>query len=132
MLVVEKNIFFLHMLQVFSEETSEEPDVSSLWQTVKRRRAHSLDLAEQVPGKPGQRGQNPQEKVPVTATNVVPVTEVTQHEAAQRETSVESRHEGSSQPKGKGRDPHEWGNVHLSEHEMDTAMQQAAYESYKK
>ena len=58
--------------------------------------------------------------------------ETIRHEAVQawRESSVESRDEGPLQPKGKGRDPGEWGNE-LDNNELDTALQQAALESYK-
>ena len=44
---------------------------------------------------------------------------------------VESCHDGPSQPKNKDPDPREWGNVQLDENEMDAALQQAAYKSYK-
>jgi hypothetical protein len=39
--------------------------------------------------------------------------------------------EEPSQTKGKSRDPHEWGNIHLNEDEIDAEMQQATYETYK-
>jgi hypothetical protein len=47
-----------------SEETTEEPGVSSPWQTVERRRARSLDSSEPAPRRSGQRGQAPKEKIP--------------------------------------------------------------------
>jgi hypothetical protein len=46
-------------------------------------------------------------------------------------TSTGPQDEGLSQTKGKGWDPHEWGNIHLNEDEIDAEMKQAAYESYK-
>jgi hypothetical protein len=120
-----------------SKENTEEPDRNSPWQTVERRRARSLDSADPAPEETGQRGQHPKKKIPATTTkqsNVAQtVTEVPRPEAAhtRREMSVESRREGPLQSKGKNRDPHEWGNIHLDENEIDTAVQQAAYESYK-
>ena len=49
---------------------------------------------------------------------------------AHRERS-ESRGEGTSNPKGKGIDPREWGNIPLSDSEADVEAQQAALDSYK-
>jgi hypothetical protein len=121
-----------------SEDVSEEPESGSPWHTVGRRRARSLDSTELAPKKTGQRAQDPKEKIPVpptqqnveapTMTETIPPE--TSH--ARREKESESRGEESSKPKGKGRDPREWGNVNLTAQEMDADLQQAAYESYKR
>ena len=50
-----------------SAEASEEPD-SSPWQTVRRRRARSLDSAEPAHEKIEVRGQAPREKIPAIIT----------------------------------------------------------------
>ena len=46
------------------------------------------------------------------------------------ENSVSSRREGPSEPKGKGIDPREWGNAHLSEEDLDLDAQAAALNSF--
>jgi len=51
---------------------------------------------------------------------------------AKRPERSESRGEGSSEPKGKGIDPREWGNAGLSNEEIDVDTQRAALESYAK
>lgn len=38
---------------------------------------------------------------------------------------------GSSNSKGKGIDPHEWGNLELDEEELDIMAQEAAFNSYQ-
>ena len=119
-----------------SAEASEEPD-SSHWQTVGRRRAHSLDSAEPAHEKIEVRGQAPREKISATIMKpgnaVQTVAEAPQPKAVQhrQETSTESRRGELSHLKGKGRDPRKWENIHLNEQEMDTALQQAALESYQ-
>ena len=67
-------------------------------------------------------------------SNMVPAAaEAAQPKAVQHwwKPSTESQQEGQSNPKEKGWDPWEWGNIHLNESEMDTMLQQAALESYK-
>jgi hypothetical protein len=51
-----------------SKDTSEEPKVDSPWQTVEWRQACSLDSAELVPKKTGQRGQAPKKEITAAAT----------------------------------------------------------------
>jgi hypothetical protein len=119
-----------------SEETTEEPGMSSPWQTVERQRARSLDSSEPAPRKSGQRGQAPKEKIPAVTTkrsNVIHTAAETRHEAVQprRGTSTGPQDEEPSQTKGKGRDPHKWRNIYLNKDEIDAEMQQATYESYK-
>ena len=120
-----------------NEDTSDEQEMSSPWQTVDRRRARSLDSAQPAPSKKtGHRGQAPVKKITVTAkkpSNMAQNAAERRHEATKpcHKTLVESRQEGPSRPKGKNTDPREWGDVHLDEHEMDVDTQQAAYESYK-
>jgi hypothetical protein len=90
-----------------SEETSEKPYSGSPWQTVKRRRARSLDSAQPAPSKKsGHRGRAPEEKIPAAATkysNVAQAAAKATPEAVQirREALVESRCEGPSQLKEK-------------------------------
>jgi hypothetical protein len=96
-----------------------------------------LRFGESGPEETGKRGQHPKKKIPATTmkqSNMAQiVTEVPWPEIAhtQCEMSVESHREGPSQSKEKNWDPREWGNIHLDENEIDTAVQQAAYESYK-
>ena len=50
-----------------------------------------------------------------------------------RPTDTESsRGEGSSKLKGKGTDPHEWGQLDLNRAEFDTSVQQTALEQWNK
>ena len=49
-----------------------------------------------------------------------------------RDSSVSSRGEGPSKPKGKGIDPREWGNVNISNESLDLGAQAAALNSFKK
>lgn len=119
-----------------SMEMSEEPE-SSPWQTVKRWQSCSLDSVELTPKKTGPRGRAPKKKIPAAIMEPSNVgqaaAEETQLEATQhqQETSAESQQEQLSCPKGKGRDPCEWGDIYLNKQEMDTALQQAALKSYK-
>ena len=47
-----------------------------------------------------------------------------------RGSSVSSRGEGPSKPKGKGIDPREWGNVNISRESLDIEAQAAALRSF--
>ena len=121
-----------------NEGTSKEQESGSPWQTINRQCACSLDSAEIAHKETGQRGQNPKRKI-LTATMKLSsmgptATEIMGQPKAvqpQHNTLVESHCEGPSQPKNRGPDPRDWGNVQLDKSEMDAVLQQAAYKSYK-
>jgi hypothetical protein len=124
-----------------SNDTSDEQDSDSPWHTVSRRRARSLDSAETANKVQKRRGQAPkgknsgpmtEEKAAKEAATKNQDNDIPQKQGVKNYSrDVESQEEGPSKPKGKGRDPREWGNINLTEQEMDPAIQQAALDSYK-
>jgi hypothetical protein len=112
-------------------ETPDRVEYSN-WTTVKRRRARS-------------EGSLP-DKRPLTSEQTQAVLKAVgglTHEQKQkilrrqekvrprRDSSISSRGEGPSKPKGKTIDPREWGNLNISRESLDLEAQAAAWESYK-
>jgi hypothetical protein len=125
-----------------SNGSDSEPEHEQPWQTVQRRRARSLDSAELASDKRGKRGKNytltaeqnqavESAAQALTAEQHEHISRRTKAVKNQRKKSTDSRGEGPSRNKGKGRDPREWGNINLDEAEMNMELQQAALESYK-
>jgi hypothetical protein len=55
-----------------------------------------------------------------------------QKKVRKRDNSSSSRGEGPSEPKGKAKDPREWGNVDFSRENLDMEAQAAALEFFKR
>jgi hypothetical protein len=119
-----------------SSEEVETPDkIESVpWTTIQRKRARSLDSFE------NKRRQltHEQTKAIKEATEKMTAGQKQQIQRRQekvrprQDSSVSSRGEGPSRPKGKGVDPLEWGNVNISRDSLDIDAQAAALDSYKK
>ena len=109
------------------------------WTTVRRRRAHSLDSAKNsrnmkyIRFKPSKELSKEQKTTVKAATEAL--TEQQKEQITRRQTLVDDKPEkveaGPSNPKGKGIDPREWGNINLSEEELNVEAQAAALNSFK-
>ena len=117
-----------------SSEEIETPDkIEDVpWTTIQRKRARSLDSFENR-----RQLTKEQAKAIKEATEKMTAGQKQQFQRRQervrprRDSSVSSRGEGPSKPKGKGIDPREWGNVNISRDSLDIDAQAAALDSYK-
>ena len=109
-----------------------DEDDESQWTTVvKRRRARSLSEAPRGPLTAEQtqtvriatEGMNREQKERIQRRQ--------EKVQPRRDSSVSSRGEGPSKPKGKMIDPREWGNINLSRESLDVNAQAAALASFK-
>ena len=113
-------------------ETPDRVEYSN-WTTVKRRRARSEGSLRNKYPLPNEEMRTVK-KAPEGLTTGKRQTAPRHQEKARprRDTSVSSRGEGPSRPKGKGTDPREWGNVDFSREDIDVEAQAAALRSFKK
>ena len=110
------------------------------WTTVRRRRARSLSsLGAREMNQPGnyERRNLTKEQVQVvqTATNELTDAQMKNYQRRYKVMNNDyspSRGEGPSEPKGKGIDPREWGNVSIDSDEYDVDAQKAAFDSLSK
>ena len=129
--VVENNyIQNAELSSSVNSENSEEAD--SLWTTVKRRRAQGRG-----PLRNKQFLTSEQARLVERAAKGMTVEQKRRIRQRQeklkvrRPSSVSSRGEGPSRPKGKGIDPREWGNVNISRESLDVEAQAAALQSFR-
>ena len=113
------------------------------WTTVRRRRARSLNSLERGPqvnrdiGRGNQTFTKEQVQVVQAAANELTNAQRQKYQrrhkiVARRSNSSSSRGEGPSEPKGKGIDPREWGNVEMSSDKIEVEAQKAAFNSLSK
>ena len=134
----------VHVAQESDEDTgtSSNPgdDDTSPWTTVKRRRAYSLDSARKTSRNKNFIQKNYSKKLTkeqqTTVKTAADAMTTEQKKAFVKRHKVvsperENAESGPSNPKGKGIDPREWGNLNLNEEELDIAAQTAALDSYK-
>ena len=133
----------LHLEEISERYTSSEESVSppgpgdTRWTTVKRRRARSLGALDQVrtsssPNDPLTLNQMTTVEAAVsnmTGSQKETVSRRHRKVTSRRDTSVMSKGEGTSRPKGKGIDPREWGNLNISQEELNIEAQAAALKS---
>jgi hypothetical protein len=115
-----------------SNEGVETPDKLE-WTTVRRRRARSLGSFRDNEKRPL---TSDQKKVVSMAEEGLTAEQkkkvlLRQKKVQRRDNSSSSRGEGPSEPKGKSRDPREWGNVDFSRENLDVDAQAAALEFFK-
>ena len=116
------------------QDSGDEP-----WTTVWHRQACSLESFDPIlsySGSPSAKGLMPDQvhaiKVAAEAlTQSQKHTLTKRHKKVirQRKDSSSSQGEGTSQPKEKGIDPREWGNVNISQESLDVDAQAAAWKS---
>ena len=118
-------------------DTSESDEDERPWTTVKHRRSskinkklnNSIDITQNLTAEVQSAVQQGEQALTVAQKEQI-LRRHTKVRNPHHERS-ESRGEGASNPKGKQIDPREWGNVQLSESEVDVQAQQAALKSYK-
>jgi hypothetical protein len=130
-IMISKNVE-LHTsseVNVFPEDPEDIP-----WTTVRRQRAHSLGSVERVRKNRSEINLNSASHK--TASQKPAILHLQKKMDAHREpenlvpvSSRRSRREGPSQPKRKGLDPTEWGNLNISQESLDVEAQAAAFKS---
>ena len=123
------------------EEPHEHCNNDFPWTTVKRRRAHShsplseAHILSRRNSKLNRKLTAEQARaIRIATSNMTAQQKETLHRRQNnvpfpRDSSLSSRGEGPSRPKGKGVDPREWGGANVSQDSLDIEAQAAALES---
>jgi hypothetical protein len=150
---IDRSILPVNVTEVAGPFTSSDEDAppqdpeDSTWTTVRRRRARSLGALERVRKDMlarrtgtiiGGRLTGDQVQTVETAVNNLTGSQKKTIQRRQKQvntyrgSSVSSREEGPSRPKGKGFDPRNWGNINVSQESLDLEAQAAAFKSFDK